>query len=74
MLEVATAASQDGARQKDTARIGEAFQLAAEALGVGTMYSSERVIQRARAFRRDYGGPVTSQVRDLDQQLQSTLP
>ncbi|HEX9528641.1 MAG TPA: transcriptional regulator, partial [Streptosporangiaceae bacterium] len=74
MLEVATAARQDGTTRKDTARIAEAFQLAAEALSVGTMYSSERVIQRTRAFRRDYAGPVTSQVRDLDQQLQSTLP
>ncbi len=61
MLEVATAARQDGAGQRDTARIGEAFQLAAEAMGVGMMYSSERVIQRARAFRRDYDGPITHQ-------------
>jgi transcriptional regulator with XRE-family HTH domain len=74
MLEVATAACQDGIRQRDTARIAEAFRLAGEALSVGTMYSSERVIQRSRRFRRDYTGPVTSQVRDLDEQLQSTLP
>jgi transcriptional regulator with XRE-family HTH domain len=74
MLEVATAACQDGTRRRDTARIGEAFQLAGGALSVGTAYSSERVIQRARAFRRDYTGPMTTQVRELDHQLQSTLP
>jgi hypothetical protein len=74
MLEVATAACQDGTRHKDTARIGEAFQLAAEALNVGMTYSSERVIQRTRTFRRSYAGPVTSEVQDLDQQLQSALP
>jgi hypothetical protein len=32
------------------------------------------VLQRSRMFRRAYTGPVTSQVQDLDQQLQSTLP
>lgn len=73
MLEVATAACQEGASQQDTARIDEAFQLASEALAAGTRYSSDRVIQRSRQFRRGYGGPVTAQVGEFDQQLRVAL-
>jgi transcriptional regulator with XRE-family HTH domain len=74
MLEVATAARQGGTSEKDTAKIDEAFRLAREAVTIGVTYSSERVIQRARKFRRAYGGPMTEQVRGFDQQLRSTLP
>jgi transcriptional regulator with XRE-family HTH domain len=74
MLEVATAASQEGAAGKDTARIDEAFRLAGEGLAAGMQYSSERAIQRSRTFRRGYTGPVTRQVRDFDQRLLATLP
>ena len=57
MLEVATAACQDGAGAKDTARIDEAFGLATEALTLGERYGSGRVIQRSRIFRRGYAWP-----------------
>ena len=60
MLEVATAACQEGVREKDTARIDEAFGLASEALTLGERYDSGRVLQRSRMFRRDYAGAVTS--------------
>lgn len=73
MLEVATAARQDGMRQKDNERIDESFRLAAEALGIGIAYSSERVIEKARRFRRNYKGSSTSHVRNFDEQLRSTL-
>jgi hypothetical protein len=73
MLEVATAARQDGIRKRDSERIDESFQLAYEALGIGIAYSSERVIQRARRFRRYYTGPSTGHVRNFDEQLRSTL-
>jgi hypothetical protein len=73
MLEVATAARQDGTNRRDSDRIDEAFRLACEALAVGVTYSSERVIDRARRFRREYSGPATSYVRDFDDQLRSAL-
>jgi transcriptional regulator with XRE-family HTH domain len=73
MLEVATAARQEGAATKDTARIDEAFALASQALASGQRYASERVIERSRQFRRAYSGPVTGQVREFDRQLQATL-
>jgi transcriptional regulator with XRE-family HTH domain len=73
MLEVAAAARQDGIRQKDSERIDESFRLASEALGIGISYASERVIEKARRFRRGYAGPGTSQVRNFDAQLRSTL-
>lgn len=73
MLEVATAACHGGTGERDTAKINEAFRLAREAVTIGMTYSSERVIQRARRFRRGYGGPTTEQVEDFDQQLRSTL-
>jgi transcriptional regulator with XRE-family HTH domain len=73
MLEVATAARQDGTSRHDNDRIDEAFRLACEALGVGVTYSSERVIERARRFRRDYSGPATSYVREFDDQLRAAL-
>ena len=40
---------------------------------VGTAYSSERIVDRARRFRREYAGPATSYVRDFDDQLRSAL-
>jgi hypothetical protein len=73
MLEVATAARQDGINKKNRDRVTESFQLAAEALSLGITYSSERAIERARRFRRDYSGPVTSYVREFDDLLRSTL-
>ncbi len=73
MLEVATAARQDGMRQKDNERVDESFRLASEALGIGVAYSSERVIEKARRFRRNYTGPSTRYVRNFDEQLRSTL-
>jgi len=73
MLEVATAARQDGMGRHDSDRIDEAFRLACEALAVGFTYSSERVIERARRFRREYSGPATSYVREFDEQLRSAL-
>jgi hypothetical protein len=72
-LEVATAVRQDGVRRKDGDRVDEAFQLACEGLGAGVTYSSERVIERVRRFRREYGGPATGSVRELDQRLRSAL-
>ena len=73
MLEVATAARQDGMAQKDDERIDESFRLASEALGIGVSYSSERLIEKARCFRRNYTGPSTNHVRTFDEQLRSTL-
>jgi hypothetical protein len=74
MLEVATAACQEGAEEKDTARVDEAFGLAAEALALGERYGSGRVIQRSRIFRRDYAGPVTSSVQAFDRRVHATFP
>jgi transcriptional regulator with XRE-family HTH domain len=73
MLEVATAARQDGATRRDSDRIDESFRLACEALAVGVAYSSERIVDRARRFRRQHSGPATSCVRDFDDQLRSAL-
>jgi transcriptional regulator with XRE-family HTH domain len=73
MLDVATAACQDGTARHDSDRVDEAFRLACEALGVGVTYSSERVIERARGFRREYSGPATSYVNEFDGQLQTAL-
>ena len=73
MLEVATAARQDGMRKNDSERVDESFRLASEALGIGIAYSSERVIEKARRFRRYYAGPSSGHVRNFDEQLRSTL-
>jgi transcriptional regulator with XRE-family HTH domain len=73
MLEVATAARQDGAARRDSDRIDESFRLACDALSAGVTYSSERVIDRARRFRRGYAGPATHSVRDFDERLRSVL-
>ncbi len=73
MLEVATAARQDGIGQKDNERVDESFRLAFEALETGIAYSSERVIEKARRFRRSYAGPSSGHVRNFDEQLRSTL-
>jgi hypothetical protein len=73
MLEVATAACQDGTARRDSDRIDEAFRLACEAFGVGVTYSSERVIERARRFRREYSGQATSYVREFDDQLRTAM-
>jgi len=71
MLEVATASCQEGMAEKDSARVDEAFRLAGEAVAAGMRYSSERVLQRSRQFRRSYTGPVTVQIQDFDHQLRS---
>ncbi len=73
MFEVATAARQDGIDKRDSERVDESFRLASEALGIGIAYSSERVIEKARRFRRNYMGPATSHVRNFDDQLRTTL-
>jgi transcriptional regulator with XRE-family HTH domain len=73
MLEVATAARLDGSGKRDSDRIDEAFRLACEGLAVGATYSSERVIERARRFRREYTGPATSYCREFDDQLRAVL-
>lgn len=73
MLEVATAVRQNGARWHDTDRIDEAFRLAGEALETGLTYASERIVQRARRFRREYTGPVTESVRRFDDRLGVTF-
>jgi transcriptional regulator with XRE-family HTH domain len=73
MIEVATAARQDGLASRDADRIDEAFRLASEAVTVGVSYASERVIQRARRFRREYSGPDTSYVREFDDLLRAAL-
>jgi transcriptional regulator with XRE-family HTH domain len=73
MLEVATAARQDGTGRKDSDRIDEAFRLACEAVGIGETYSSERVIERSRRFRREYAGPTTSYVREFDDRLRTAM-
>jgi hypothetical protein len=73
MLEVGTAARQDGESSRDGYRVDEAFQLAREGLAVGLTYSSERVVERARRFRREYAGPVTSCVREFDDKLRSAV-
>ncbi len=74
MLEVATAARQDGTSRHDSDRINEAFRLACEALDAGIFYSSERVIERARRFRGEYSGLVTSYVGKFDDLLWTALP
>ena len=73
MLEVATAACQEGTASHDTSRVDEAFQLASDALAAGVTYSSERVIERARRFRRDYAGPATTRTGEFDNQLRTAL-
>jgi hypothetical protein len=73
MLEVATAARHQATTTRDTAQVDEAFGLAAEALATGQRYSSERVLERSRQFRRAYTGPITGRVRDFDRQLAALL-
>ncbi|WP_067463835.1 helix-turn-helix domain-containing protein [Actinomadura macra] len=73
MLEVATAVRQGGEQDRDTSQADEAFQLGIDALKIGTTYASERVIQRARRFRREYSGPTTPKVREFDRHLRATL-
>jgi hypothetical protein len=74
MLEVATAARQDGTSKHDRDRIDEAFRLAGDGLELGVTYSSERVVERARRFRREYLGPAMSCVHEFDDKLRSALP
>jgi hypothetical protein len=73
MLEVATAARQDGVNRKDSDRVDEAFRLGCEGLGIGVTYSSERVVERVRRFRREYKGPATSYVAEFDEKLRTAL-
>jgi len=51
-------------------RINESFRLTCEALGTGVAYSSERIVDRARRFRREYAGPASSY---FDDQIRSAL-
>ncbi|MBA9007043.1 helix-turn-helix domain-containing protein [Thermomonospora cellulosilytica] len=73
MLEVATAVRQDGVRRRDPDRVDEAFRMAGEALTAGLTYASERIVQRARRFRREHAGPVTESVREFDDRLGVTF-
>jgi hypothetical protein len=73
MLEVARATCEEGRIARDSARINDAFAPAVDALSTGVTYSSERVIERSWRFRRSYAGPITSQVRDFDQQLRAAV-
>jgi hypothetical protein len=73
MLDVATALCQDGTARRDRDRVDEAFRLGSEALNVGVTYSSARVTERARRFRRDYAGQATPDVREFDERLQAAL-
>ncbi|MEV6866615.1 helix-turn-helix transcriptional regulator [Streptosporangium subroseum] len=65
-FEIATAKSMAGHHD-------EAFHLAANALTLGVTYGSERIIQRARRFRRAYNGPANAAVRAFDERLRATL-
>ncbi|WP_101782812.1 helix-turn-helix domain-containing protein [Nonomuraea indica] len=65
MTEMAAAKAMNG-------RHDEAFDLAADALRLGVAYGSDRVIQRARRFRRAYAGPITVTVRTFDERLHAT--
>ncbi|MGI5208741.1 helix-turn-helix domain-containing protein [Spirillospora sp. CA-108201] len=73
MLEVATAVRQGAELAHDAAQADEAFRLGNDALRVGVTYASDRVIQRARGFRRQYSGPTTARVREFDRLLRATL-
>ncbi|WP_371781503.1 helix-turn-helix domain-containing protein [Streptosporangium subroseum] len=66
MTEIATAKSMAGHHD-------EAFHLATNALTLGVTYGSERIIQRARRFRRAYNGPTNATVRTFDERLRATL-
>lgn len=66
MTEIATAKAMSGDHD-------EAFHLVSNALTVGITYGSERIIQRARRFRRTYGGPMTGSARAFDERLRATL-
>lgn len=50
-----------------------AFRLARNALDLGVTYSSTRVVERARRFRRDNPGPPTTCVREFDDRLRAAL-
>jgi hypothetical protein len=73
MLEVATAARQDGVNRHDSDRVDEAFRLALDALDLGVTYSSARVVERARRFRRENPGLPTACVREFDDRLRAAL-
>lgn len=53
----------------DSGGADTAFQLALEALTLGAMYRSDRVVSRVRRFRRFHRGPQPPQARDLDARL-----
>ncbi|GAA2295787.1 hypothetical protein GCM10010149_50120 [Nonomuraea roseoviolacea subsp. roseoviolacea] len=61
------------AAQAMAGRHEEAFQSVSTALTVGVTYGSERIIHRARRFRRAYTGPVTATVRTFDERLLATI-
>lgn len=66
MLELAGVHTQAG-------DVDEAFRLAGAALAIGCRYSSERIIQCARRFRRRYVGPESIHVRSFDKDLNASL-
>ncbi|NUW33955.1 helix-turn-helix transcriptional regulator [Nonomuraea sp. SMC257] len=66
LTEMATAQAMAGRHE-------EAFQSVSSALTVGVTYGSERIIHRARRFRRAYTGPVTATVRTFDERLLATI-
>ncbi len=57
----------------DAGDVDEAFRLASEALRIGAVYRSEKVINRVRRFRRDYRGPQARCVSALDEQLMALV-
>lgn len=67
-------AREGGHRERDTGQMNEAFRLAREALAIGVAYGSERIIQHARKFWHTHTGPMTTGVREFEQQLRSTIP
>ncbi len=49
--------AQDGAARRGSDWTDEPFRLACEAPAAGVTYSSERIIDRARRFRREHTAP-----------------
>jgi hypothetical protein len=72
-LDVATATCQEGCAAKDAGQVEHAFSLASGALTAGVTFGSDRVVERSWQFRRSYTGPVTSRVRDFDEQLRMAV-
>jgi Tetratricopeptide repeat len=54
--------------------LDEALTLASQALAVGRAHASERVIAKARRFRRGCPDQPTPALRTFDQRLRETVP